>query len=324
MKITLLDASTLGDDLELSGFSKYGETVIYGLTSPEELAVRIADTDIIVVNKVKLNRTNLPQAKRLKLICLAATGYDNIDIEYCREAGIQVCNIVGYSTDSVAQTTCATVLELSTHIREYSEFVKNGSYTASGMANRVTPVYRELAGKTWGIIGLGNIGKKVATIAKAFGCRVIACKRSPDAEYECVDIDRLCESADIISIHTPLTEQTRSMIGERELSKMKRNVILYNAARGAVTDENAVARAVLDGKIGAFGCDVYSVEPFGEDHPFQLIKSLSNVCLTPHMAWGSYEARTRCISEILLNIDAFINGTKRNALISPTFFENER
>ncbi len=316
MKITLLDASTLGEDLDLSGFSKYGETVIYGKTRPEELLERIADTDVVVINKEKLNRTNLPYAKKLKLICVAATGYDNVDIEYCREAGIQVSNVVGYSTDSVAQTTLASVLELSTHIGCFSEFVRSGEYTASGRANKVTPVYHELAGKTWGIVGLGNIGKKVASIAEAFGCKVIACKRTPEEGYECVDIDTLCERSDIISLHTPLTEQTRGLIGEKEISKMKPSVILYNAARGAVTDESAVAKAVREGRIGAFGTDVYSIEPFGTDHPMYSIIDLPNVCMTPHMAWGSYEARSRCVAEMQKNIEAFIGGVKRNDVTS--------
>ncbi len=314
MKISILDAATLGDDLELSCFSKFGETVVYAVTEPNEVAKRISDSDVVVINKIKLNRENLPFAKKLKLICVAATGYDNIDIDYCREAGIQVSNVVGYSTDSVAQTTVATVLELATHIGEFSQFVKIGDYTRSGKANRVIPVYHELSGKVWGIVGLGNIGKKVANIARAFGCEVIACKRTPEEGYECVGINELCRRSDIITVHTPLSDSTCGLVGENELSLMKNDVILYNASRGAVLDENAVAKAVLDGKIGAFGTDVYSVEPFGEAHPMYKLLNLSNVCMTPHMAWGSYEARNRCVSEMLKNIEAFQNGIKRNAV----------
>ena len=315
MKIVILDAGTLGDDVSLSErFGKLGETVIYSATAPEETASRITDAEVVVVNKVKLNGDNLGNAKKLKLICVAATGYDNIDIEYCRANGITVCNVVGYSTDSVAQTTVATVLELTTHIRAFSEYVKDGSYTASGVANKVTPVYRELAGKTWGIVGLGNIGKKVAAIANAFGCRVIANKRTPEAGYECVDLETLCRMSDIISIHTPLTPETRGLIGEREIALMKDGVILYNAARGAVTDEKAVADAVKSGKLGALGCDVYSFEPMAKTHPYFEIKGFDNVCLTPHMAWGSYEARNRCVEEMIENIKAFYSGNKRNAL----------
>ncbi len=314
MKISILDAATLGDDLDLSGFSKLGETVVYNATKASEVSERICDSEVVVINKVKLNRENLPFAKNLKLICVAATGYDNIDIEYCREAGIQVSNVIGYSTDSVAQATVATVLELATHIGDYWQFVKSGEYTRSGNANKVCPVYHELAGKTWGIVGLGNIGKKVANIALAFGCKVIACKRTPEAGYECVGINELCRRADIITVHTPLSDSTRELIGTQQLELMRPGVILYNASRGSVLDEAAVADAVLEGRIGAFGTDVYSVEPFGEEHSMYRILNCPNVCMTPHMAWGSYEARNRCINEMLKNISAYQNGVKRNAL----------
>lgn len=314
MKITVLDANTLGSDLDLFRISSVGDLTIYGSTEPFEVEERIKESDVVILNKIKLNEKNLANAKKLKLICVTATGYDNIDVAYCITHGIQVSNIVGYSTNSVAQVTVATILELATHIKEYNQYVRSGDYTKNGVANRVSPVFHELAGKTWGIIGLGNIGKKVATIATAFGCRVIAYKRTPTDEYECCDLKTLCKTADIISIHTPLSDSTRNLIGKDELDLMKNSVILYNAARGAVTDEEAVADAILSGKIGAFGCDVYSVEPFPEAHPFQKIASLDNVCLTPHMAWASFEARDLCIDEVILNIKAFKNGTPRNSV----------
>ena len=314
MKITVLDANTLGTDLDLSRLSSAGELTIYDYTEPQEVADRIKNSEVVVLNKIKLNEANLKDAKSLKLICVTATGYDNIDASYCASRGIQVSNIVGYSTNSVAQVTIATVLELATHIREYNRYVVSGEYTSKGVANRVSPVFNELCGKTWGIIGLGNIGKRVALIAEAFGCKVIAFKRTPDENYECTDLETLCKTSDIISIHTPLTEKTRGLIGKAELDMMKSNVILYNAARGAVTDEEAIAEAVLKNKIGAFGCDVYSVEPFPSNHPMQKIARLENVCLTPHMAWASYEARNLCIDEVLENINAFKNGKKRNAI----------
>lgn len=315
MKTVILDAGTLGDDIELSErFGEFGEVTVYESTLPEQVAERVNGADTVIVNKIKLGSDNLGNAESLRLICVAATGYDNIDIAYCRSHGITVCNVVGYSTDSVAQTTVATVLELTTHIGAFCEYVRSGAYTASGVANRVTPVYRELAGKTWGVIGLGNIGKKVAAIASAFGCRVIANKRTAAEGYECVDLETLCRESDIISIHTPLTPETRGLIGESEIAEMKDGVILYNAARGAVTDEQAVAHAVKNGKIGALGCDVYSLEPMPKDHPYYELRELENVCLTPHMAWGSYEARNRCVDEMKENIKAFLKGEKRNAL----------
>ena len=314
MKITVLDAGTLGADLDLSKLSSVGEAEIYDATSPSEVSERIKNSDVVIINKVKMNESALSGAEKLKLICVAATGYDNIDIEYCRRVGIQVSNVVGYSTNSVAQVTVASVLEMATHIREYTSYVASGDYTRSGVANKVAPVYHELAGKTWGVIGLGNIGKKVAAVAEAFGCRVIAFKRTPDENYNCVDLGTLCRESDIITIHTPLNDGTRGLIGKAELDMMKKDVIIFNAARGAVTNEADVADAVLDGRIGAFGTDVYSVEPFSEEHPMYKIKELPNVCLTPHMAWASAEARALCLDEMIENIKSYRNGVKRNAV----------
>ena len=307
MKITVLDSATLGDDLDLSPLSAVGETEIYKNTAPSEVAARIAESDAVVINKIKLGESNLANAKKLKLICIAATGYDNIDVAYCKEKGIAVCNVVGYSTHSVAQITVATVLSLACHLPEHCETVKSGRYTASGVANSLTPVYHELAGKTWGIIGCGNIGRQVAKVAEAFGCRIIASRRSGGATVE-----EVCRESDIITIHTPLNDSTRGLISREMIALMKKDVIIANAARGAVTDERAIADAVKEGRIGAFGSDVFSVEPFGEDHPFYEIKDLPNVCLTPHMAWGAYEARVRCLSEIVENIKSFQKGDTRS------------
>lgn len=307
MKITVLDSATLGDDLDLSPLSAVGETEIYKNTAPSEVAARIAESDAVVINKIKLGESNLANAKNLKLICIAATGYDNIDVAYCKEKGIAVCNVVGYSTHSVAQITVATVLSLACHLPEHCETVKSGRYTASGVANSLTPVYHELAGKTWGIIGCGNIGKQVGRVAEAFGCRIIASRRSGGATVE-----EVCRESDIITIHTPLNDSTRGLISREMIALMKKDVIIANAARGAVIDERAIADAVKEGRIGAFGSDVFSVEPFGEDHPFYEIKDLPNVCLTPHMAWGAYEARVRCLSEIVENIKSFQKGDTRS------------
>ncbi len=312
MKITVLDAETLGRDISLETLREFGELVLYPFTTQEELPSRIADCDIIVTNKIKLRPEVLSQAKNLKLICVTATGYDNIDTEFCKSAGIGVCNVVGYSTDSVAQVTAAMALSLANHLTEYGRFVNDGSYTASGRANRLEPVYRELSAMTWGVIGLGNIGRKVAKIASAVGCSVIANRRSGcDGEYECVSVDELISRADIITVHTPLTAETRGLISRERIWAMKDGAILVNVARGAVCDESAVADAILSGKLGGFGCDVYSAEPMAADHSFNKIKGMDNVILTPHMAWGAYEARVRCIDEIVLNIRAFIAGGRR-------------
>lgn len=312
MKIKILDAATLGEGLDFSVLERFGEIVAYDGTAQEEVAERIADADIILINKIKINKDSLQLAKKLKLVCIFATGYDNINLDDCREKNIAVCNVKGYSTHSVAQLTVLMALTLIEKIGDYTDFVKSGSYTESGIANRLIPINHELYGKTWGIVGAGAIGKQVAKVAEAFGCNVLAFKRTPDESLNCVALDELLKKSDIISLHTPLNDGTKNLISERELEMMKSDAILINVARGAVTDENAVADAVLDGKIGGFATDVYSVEPFAADHPMARIVNCKNVMLTPHMAWGALEARVRCLDEIVQNIESFLNGGKRN------------
>jgi len=312
MKIVLLDRASIGFDTPLSVLNKFGEVIIYDSSSPEEAFSRSADADVIILNKVKVTRELIENSKKLKLICIFATGYDNIDIKAARERGIGVCNVPGYSTDSVTVFTISTVLVLCSHLFEYNSFVKSGEYTASGSPNKLTPIYHDLSGKTWGIIGYGSIGRAVGRVAEAFGVKVIVNKRTPCEDAICVDVDTLCRESDIITIHCPLNDQSRALINEEKIALMKPSVILVNEARGAVLDEAAVARAVLDGKIAGFGCDVYSQEPFPKDHPYTEIMKLPNVLLTPHAAWGSYEARERCINVIAENINSFICGKMLN------------
>ena len=312
MKISILDRLTLGDDLNLSQADNYGNVVCHDSTTPEEVIDHIGDADVVFVNKVKLNESNLSRATNLRLICEAATGYDNIDVEYCRKRGIAVCNVPGYSVYSVAQVTVSMVLSLVNHLSEYTRYTSDGTYTVGGCANILTPVYHELLGKTWGIVGYGGIGSRVGEIAKVLGCNVIAYKRTPVDGVECTDIDTLVEKSDIITIHIPLSDETRNLISEERIKKMKPNAIVVNTARGAVTDEKALCDAVKKGKIAGLGTDVYSTEPFDEKSPFYAIKDMDNVCLTPHMAWGSIEARERCFGEMLLNMEAFLNGERRN------------
>ena len=314
MKIVILDSGTLGADIDLEPIRALGEVVEHKFTAQGEVADRLADADVAVLNKIKLNKDNLSDAKSLKLICVAATGYDNIDINYCREHGIAVCNVPGYSTDSVAQLSVSMALSLVTHLDEYRGFVHSGEYSRSGSANRLEPVYHEIAGQTWGVVGGGGIGSKVAEIAQALGCRVLLCRRKPEDRYEAADIDRICRECDIISLHVPLSDSTRGMISRERIASMKDGVVIVNTARGAVCDEAAIANGVLSGKIGALGCDVYSTEPFGEDHPFSAILDRPNVCLTPHMAWGSYEARNRCVRRMAENIKEFFAGNIHNRI----------
>lgn len=314
MKIVILDSGTLGADIDLSPIRALGEVEEYKTTSPDEVSVRTADADVVIINKVKLGRENLAGASNLKLICVAATGYDNIDVEFCRGQGIALCNVPGYSTDNVAQLSVAMALSLVTHLGEFRNFVHSGEYSKSQSANRLEPVYHEIAGMTWGVVGGGGIGSKVAEIAKALGCRVLLCRRKPETRYETADIDRICRECDIISLHVPLSDETRGMISRERIASMKEGVVIVNTARGAVCDETALADGILSGKIGALGCDVYSKEPFGEDHPFHAILGLPNVCLTPHMAWGSYEARNRCVRRMAENITEFFAGKKHNRI----------
>lgn len=315
MNIAVLDAGTLGDDLDLTPLEEFGTVSVYRTTAPDQMAERLQGVHVAVVNKLKMNRDTLAGADKLRLICVAATGYDPIDLPYCKEKGIALCNVPAYSSDSVAQVTVSMALSLCTHLTEYRNIVHSGDYTRGGIANRLTPVYHEMAGMTWGVVGGGNIGTRVAEIAKALGCRVLMCRRKPDDRFEQADIDTLCAQSDIVSLHVPLTEETRHLIDEQRLSLMKDGAILINVARGAVTDEEAVTKAVESGKLGGLGVDVYTAEPFGNDHPFARLLERDNVCFTPHMAWGAAESRRRCLAVICDNIRSFNNGNTLNRIV---------
>jgi len=312
MQITFLDAATLGNDLSAEAFCQFGEVTVYPTTEPHELGERVRNADVLILNKAKINARTVGDTGRLRLICITATGFDNVDLDFCRERGIAVCNVVGYSTQCVAQVTVAMALSLMTHLPEYADCVRSGAYTASGVANCLVPAYHEIAGKTWGIVGFGNIGGQVGSVAKALGCRVLVNKRTPIDGWACVDFETVCRESDILSIHTPLNDTTRNLLDGAHISMLKKNAVVINVARGAVTDEAALAQAILEGRIGGLGVDVYSAEPMGEDHPFQAVRHLPNVCLTPHMAWGAYETRMRLLDEVAQNIRAYLAGERRN------------
>jgi len=315
MKLTLLDYKTFGYDLDLDVLKAFGEVEVYDMTEDSMVEERIKDSDIVLLNKVKLTAGNLKSAKNLKLICEFATGYDNIDIEYCKKRNIAVCNVVGYSTNSVAQLTITLALNLMGRMKEYTHYVSDGSYTKSGLHNYLDPVYHQMEGKVWGIVGCGNIGMKVKLIAEALGCKVIVNKRTPVDGMECVDIDTLVEKSDIISIHTPLTDATKNLINKDRILKMKKDTILINVARGLVADEGALADAVKNDKIGGIGIDVFSKEPLSEDNPLYEVRNYPNVILTPHIAWASSEARNLCLEETVKNIKAFLNGESYNRVV---------
>lgn len=311
MRIVFLDAATMGDDISVAPVASIGEYTAYSATNPEEVAGRVADADVIITNKVRLGAENLGAAHHLRLICVAATGYDNIDVAYARTRGIAVCNVVGYSTESVVQVTFALALSLLNHLPSYNRYVTSRAYQNGNMCNHISPYFHELNGKTWGIIGYGHIGARVGAVASAFGCHVLVANRSLKSGVEQCDLKTLLQRSDIVSLHIPLCGETRRLLGRGELSLVKEGAILINAARGAVVDETAVAEAVLSGKL-LYGCDVYSHEPLTPDHPIARLYDSAGACLTPHMAWGSVEARERCIEAIAENIRAFLSGGKKN------------
>lgn len=309
-RIVVLDAGTLGEDLSLAPLEAVGEVTVYHTSPPDTVRERIRGADAVILNKVKIGEAQLPETAAPGIICVAATGFDNIDLDACRRHGTAVANVRGYSSESVAQVTVGLVLSLLTHLPAYCAATASGAYTRGGNANMLTPAYHEIAGVTWGIVGAGKIGSRVADVARALGCRVLTNRRHPDGQS--VDLETLLRESDIVTVHTPLTPETRGLIGKEALAAMKDGVILVNMARGAVTDEAAVAEALKAGKLGALGCDVYSVEPFPEEHPFFEIRDRENVLLTPHMSWGAYEARARCLDEMILNMQAYFAGELRN------------
>ena len=312
MRIVILDGNTLGPGLDLGVLERYGELTIYDATGPEEIGPRLREADIALVNKLRLGPQNLAGNTGLKLICEAATGYDNIDTAWCRSQGIAVCNVAGYSTDCVAQLTAAMALYLTNHLGTYTAAVRSGAYTRGGAANILSPVYHELLGKTWGIAGYGRIGRRVGEIASVLGCRVLCWRAHPQPGDPYVPLEALCAESDILSVHLPLNDETRGLFSRERIAGMKPDCLFINAARGAVADEAAPAEALTGGRLGGLGIDVYSMEPFPETHPFYALREREDVCFTPHMAWGGMETRQRCMEEIGENIAAFLRGERRN------------
>ena len=315
MKIVLLDTDTMGQDMEFSCIERLGECVKYKNTSPEEVSERIKDADVVIINKVLLSGEVLQNAQNLKLICLFAIGYNNVDINYCKEHNIRVRNVPGYCVESVCQHTFALLFMLIENMRYYDAFVKCGSYSRSGVANHLGRPFFEISGKKWGIIGMGAIGRAVADCAASFGAKVCysSISGAPRKEkYEHVDLNTLFSECDIISIHAPLNEKTMHLIGEKELKMMKKTAFIVNVGRGAVIDEAALAEAIDSGVIAGAALDVYSTEPPKEDSPIMSVKDRERIVYTPHIAWSSLEARKRCISMTADNIEAFIRGEERN------------
>ena len=315
MKLVFLEAKTLGEDVDLSAFEALGEVVVHPLSTVEETKQRVEDADIVIANKVPMNEETLAGAKNLKLVCLTATGTNNVDFGYVRARGIAVTNVKGYSTQSVVQHTFAMLFYLYEKLATYDRYVKSGEYAKCDMFSYFTPIFTELAGKRWGIIGLGEIGRGVASIARQFGCEVCyysTSGKNDNAEYARLSLDELLTTSDIISIHASLNEATLHLIGREELEKMKPSAYLLNLGRGPIVEENALAEALLNGEIAGAGLDVLEVEPMTKDNPLHQIQDSEKLLITPHIGWATKEARQRCVDEVAENIRAYQRGEERN------------
>ena len=304
MKIVFLDAATMGD-VSFEPIARLGEFTAYSSSTPEEARERVKDVDVIIINKILVDRHLIDSAENLKLICISATGTNNIDVEYAASKGIPVRNVAGYSTDSVAQSTFMHILSLIGGAPYFDRSVKSGDYSRSGMFTDPNWNWYELAGKTLGVVGMGNIGRKVAQIAEAFGMKVCYYSTSGTGhckDYPCVPLNELLAASDVVSIHAPLNDRTNGLIGEKELAMMKPSAFLVNMGRGGIVDEKALADAVDAGIVAGAGLDVFVTEPIPEDHPYMKMKHPERMSLAPHVAWASVEARTRLVSMIADNI----------------------
>ncbi|MEN4053107.1 MULTISPECIES: D-2-hydroxyacid dehydrogenase [Sulfurimonas] len=303
MKIVLLDAITFGGT-DLSCFESFGEVYTFASTEPSLTEVRIKDMDVVVTNKVVITKEHMQNTPSLKLICVAATGMNNVDLEAAKELGIEVKNVAGYSTDSVVQHTFSMLFYLIGHSRYYDEVVKSKEYSRSGVFTDVSHPFYEVKGKTWGIIGLGAIGREVARIARAFGANVIyysTSGRNSSDEFEQVVLHRLLESSDIISIHAPLNEKTKNLLNYDKLQHLKEGAVVLNLGRGGIIDEKAVAELVDEREL-YFGLDVFEKEPLPQESPLLAVKNPDRLYLTPHIAWTSIEAREKLIASVCQNI----------------------
>lgn len=304
MKIVFLDAATMGD-VSFEPFERLGEFTSYPTSTPQQARERVKDVDVMMINKVLVDKDLIDSAPNLKLICIAATGMNNIDLDYAASKGILVRNVAGYSTDSVAQSTFMHILSLAGGGPYFDSSVKSGSYSRSGMFTDPNWNWWELAGKTIGIIGLGNIGKKVAKIAEAFGMKVCYYSTSGTGhckDYPCLPLEELLRISDVVSVHAPLNERTMNLLGAREFAMMKPTAYVVNAGRGAIIVEADLAEAVDNGVIAGAGIDVFVQEPIPEDHPYLKMKHPERMRLAPHIAWASVEARERLVSMMADNV----------------------
>jgi glycerate dehydrogenase len=304
MKMVFLDAATMGD-VSFAPLERLGSLLCYDSSTPEEALERVSDCDVLIVNKVRVTPELIDAARDLKLICETATGVNNIDLEYAAKKGIPVRNVAGYSTPTVAQATFMHILSLVGSAPYFDDAVKSGRYSASGMFTDVSVNWWELAGKTIGIIGMGNIGRKVAQIAEAFGMKVCYFSTSGTShckDYPSLPLEQLLAQADIVSVHAPLNERTDALIGEKELAMMKPSAYIVNMGRGGIVVEEALVKAVDEGVIAGAALDVYSVEPLPEDSCYLKARHPERFRFAPHVAWASEEARARLLGMVAENI----------------------
>ena len=311
MKIVILDADTVGDSPALEKIAALGEFVKYPRTAASETAGRIADADIAITNKVVIGRAEMVAAPLLKLICVTATGVNNIDLEAAREHGITVKNVADYSTESVAQVTFMHIFCLMGHMRYWDSFAKSGEWTCSGLFTDISHTWGQLCGRRIGIIGMGKIGGRVAKIASAFGMEVVYFSTSGTGhctDYPCLSLEELLRTSDVVSIHAPLNERTRGLIGAGQLKMMKKTAILVNVGRGGIVDDADLAAALDGGIIAGAGLDVFTKEPLPAGHPLLTLSHPERLSLTPHIAWTSDEARTLLMERTLQNIQDYLNA----------------
>ncbi len=309
MKLVFLDTKTIGEDIDLSAYDALGEVVKYGFSTLEEIPERVKDADVLIVNKIVINEQTIGTAKNLKLVCVTATGTNNLDKEYLKKRGIAWRNVAGYSTESVTQHTFALLFYLLEKIRYYDDYVKDEKYINDTVFTHFAEHFNEVNGKTWGIIGLGTIGRRVADIAKAFGARVIyySASGSPAQEgYEQVDFETLLATSDIVSVHAPLNEYTKDLMDKEAFAKMKKTAIFLNLGRGPIVVEQDLYEALETGEIAAAGLDVLCEEPMSETNPLAKIKDSKKLIITPHIAWASVEARNRLVQIIAGQIREFL------------------
>lgn len=311
MKIVFLDVKSIGEDIDLSGYEKLGEVVKYDFSTPQETSERATDADVIILNKVPINEQSIGTAKNLKLVCVTATGTNNLDKDYLEKRGIAWRNVAGYSTESVAQHTFAMLFYLLEHLPYYDGYVKSEKYVADRLFTHFDKKFSEINGKTWGIIGMGAIGRRVAEIAKLFGCNVIyysTTGKNNRQNYQRVSFEELLKSSDIVSVHAPLTPETEQLMDKAAFVKMKKSAIFLNLGRGPIVAEQDLADALNEGEIRAAGLDVLCAEPMSADNPLKAIKDSDKLLITPHIAWASLEARKRLMEIILGQIEEFFGN----------------